>query len=205
MQLRPVLGKNEATNGCGVEAIKSLVNRMKSFSNAQCEFCNLLQWTFCNGYSRGPGSLSYLEISWVPSGPNGVQALVGAFTLSGAQLNPVEPCQDVKRWTNQGALCVSRHFADCFNRHLKVRLKEHRMNREAGVPWNHPTGRTLLKSWFLSNDPGFLPCDTPLYMDKPIGPGTGRNLNVHPWIRCKRRYGFLHFEILSQDEGWNSN
>ena len=105
------VGKNEATNGCGVEAIKSLVNRMKSFSNAQCEFCNLLQWTFCNGYSRGPGSLSYLEISWVPSGPNGVQALVGAFTLSGAQLNPVEPCQDVKRWTNQvlfAYLAISR-------------------------------------------------------------------------------------------------
>ena len=110
----------ERTYGCGVEPIKSLVNRMKSFSNAQCKFCNLLQWTFCNGYSRGIWGLIYLELNCNWSKGSSISG--GSFHTI---MRAVEPDPVNMWWANQGAPCVSRHFADGFNGHLKVRLKEH--------------------------------------------------------------------------------
>lgn len=86
---------------------------------------------------------------------------------------------------------------------------EHRMNRDSRSPmkpsnWSDTVKRliSIKRSWIPTM---WHPINPHNCMDKNIGPGTGRNLNVHPWIRCKRRCGFLHFEILSQDEGWHSN
>ena len=149
---------------------------------------------FCNGRSAmdilvAPGAWSILNCDWSKGG----SISGGSFHTIMRAVEP-ESCQDVMN-KSRCSLRISP-FRGRLQRPFEGSPQgTSPRNSEEALVTVHETIQLVGNdsTWLISNDPGF-PCEK----KKHIGPGTGRNLNVHPWIRCKRRCGFLHFEILTE-------